>query len=137
MVLYHFTDSRNLPSIKRYGLLSWQKLLQRNIHHWPASSEESRYYDSRKGLENYVRLCRYTNHPMANYALRHGRINDFVWLEISGDVLQWRATRYSNDNAVRNLVIINSDPRTALESTSIQAEIMVFESLNPRFIRFP
>ena len=30
--LYHFTDPRNVPSIKKLGLLSWEQLLRRN---WP------------------------------------------------------------------------------------------------------
>lgn len=137
MTLYHFTDSRNLPSIRKYGLLSWKRLVRRNIMHWPASSEDSRILDARLNLEDYIRLCTRREHPMAFRALHEGRIQNYVWLEISDTVTQWKATIYSNDNAVAKRAIINNDPRTALESNSIQAEILVLGDLNAKLINFP
>ena len=112
-------------------------MLKRNIQHWPGSSERSRVLDERKGLANYVRLCCRPTHPMAEFARDKGRIGQYVWLEISDSVLFWRANRYSNDNAVKNIVTIGSDPRIALESPSVQAEVMIEGSLNPRWISFP
>ena len=137
VALFHFTDSRNLPSIRKYGLLSWKRLVGRNIVHWPASSEDSRRLDARLNLEDYIRLCRRREHPMATRALHEGRIQDYVWIEISDVVTQWTATLYSSDNAVAKRAIINNDPRTALESDSIQAEILVLSGLNARWITFP
>lgn len=136
-MLYHFTDSRNLPSIRRHGLLSWKRLLDRKIIHWPASSQDSRRYDARANLEDYVRLCTKKEHPMAYVALRESRIRDFVWLEIDEIVLRWQATLYSSENAVAKHAIINNDPNTALESESNQAEILVRSGLNARWIKFP
>ena len=137
MTLYHFTDSRNIPSIRRYGLLSWKRLVEKNINHWPASSENSRWLDSRSNLQDYIRLCKQPSHPMAHKAIQEGRIQDFVWLEIDDVVTNWRATLYSSDNAVAHRAIINNDPRTAFDSNSIQAEILVLGGLNQKWIKFP
>lgn len=126
-----------ISSIKRHGLMSWPLLLKHNIPHWPGSSPLSRELDKRKGLANYVRLCCQPTHPMAGRARYEGRIGQYVWLEISDSVLFWRANRYSNDNAVKNIVTIGSDSRIALESSSQQAEVMIEGSLNPRWITFP
>lgn len=137
MTLYHFTDSRNLPSIRKFGLLSWKQLVDRKEIHWPASSPQSRTYDARRNLEDYVRLCLHKEHPMATRALLEGRIQDYVWLEIDDIVMRWRETLYSSDNAVANWSIINNDPKTALESSSIQAEVLVKRGLNVKWIKFP
>ena len=74
---------------------------------------------------------------MAYIAIREGRIQDFVWLEIDDIVTNWRATLYSSENAVANRAIINNDPQTAFNSPSIQAEILVHGGLNVRYIKFP
>ena len=137
MKLFHFTDSRNLPSIQKNGLLSWNRLVGRNIEHWPASSEDSRKLDARSNLEDYIRLCTRREHPMAARALYEGRIRDYVWLEISDVVTQWVTTLYSSDNAVAKRAIINNDPLTALNSNFIQAEVLILTRLDPRWITFP
>lgn len=74
---------------------------------------------------------------MAFRALYEGRIKDFVWLEISDAVIAWKSTLFSSDNAVANRTIINSDPRTALESDSPQAEVLIQKRIDPRWISFP
>lgn len=137
LTLFHFTDSRNVPSIKKYGLLSWKRLLGQNIMHWPASSEDSRKLDARSNLQDYIRLCTRQEHPMALRAVYDGRIKDYVWLEISDVVTRWAATLFSSDNAVAKRAIINNDPLTALESKSIQAEILILNRLDARWITFP
>lgn len=137
MPLYHFTDERNLPSIKQRGLVSWQRLVSRRIQHWPASSEDSRRYDERRNLQDYVRLCLRKEHPMAYIAVREGRIEKYVWLEISDEVMKWRATLFSDDNAVAHRANIDNNPRTALDSSSIQAEVLVHAGVNANWITFP
>lgn len=74
---------------------------------------------------------------MAAKALFEGRIQDYVWLEVSDEVIRWKTTLYSNDNAVANRTTINNNPRTALESHSKQAEILVLGGLNVKYITFP
>jgi hypothetical protein len=74
---------------------------------------------------------------MAERALYEGRIQDYAWLEIDEIVTQWAATLYSSDNAVAKRTVINNDPRTALESKSPQAEVLILSRLDPRWITFP
>ena len=137
MSLYHFTDARNIASIKRHGLLSWRKLLDRKIPHHPASNELSRELDQKKGLGNYVRFCRKPEHPMAAQARFEGRVGKLVWLEICDSVANWRATKFSNRNAAASNATISSDPSTALGSDCVQAEILVEGALATRWILFP
>ena len=137
MPLFHFTDSRNLESIRELGLLSWKRLLQKKITHWPASSEDSRTLDARLNLQDYIRLCLRPDHPMARRAIYEGRIRDYVWLEIDPNVVHWKSTLFSSDNAVAKRAIINSDYKTSLESPSIQAEVLVHGRIDQRWITFP
>ena len=135
--LYHFTDPRNLPSIQKHGLLSWKRLLSRGILHHPASNTLSRELDDRHNLGDYVRLCVRREHPMAARAVIERRIIDFVWLEVDIAVIRWTATRFSNDNAASNRALVNTDPKTAMESPSNQAEVLVCGGLAVRWISFP
>lgn len=137
MPLYHFTDSRNLPSILGLGLRSWYDLERRGVKHIPGSSPLSRQLDARKNLQDYVRLSLRPSHPMATVAINEGRIARLVWLTVDDAVLRWRSTLFSDCNAAANAAIINSDPETALNSTDIQAEILVKGSVAVRWITFP
>ena len=137
MKLYHFTDVRNIESIKTHGLLSWWRLLGKQIDFIPASSRDSRNIDQRQGLHNYVRLCKTPNHPMAFRAQYEGRIGKFDWLEIDGSLVNWRNTMFSDVNAVANRATVNNDKNTFLNSNDVQAEVLVFGSLNTNWITFP
>ncbi len=135
--LYHFTDSRNVESIKKHGLLSWPILLERGIQHFPGSNELSRDLDRRKNYQDYVRLALKPKHPMADFALREGRICELVWLEIDDMVIRWRATLFSDRNATDNEAVIDKERATAFSSQDTQAEVLIKESLNPKWITFP
>lgn len=137
MKLYHFTDTRNLASIKRYGLLSWYRLTLRKIPHIPASNELSRELDDRKRLNNYVRVCLQDWHPMAIKAQSQNRVENLAWLMIDDSVLRWRNTLYSNKNATSNDAVINNDKNTALKSDNPQAEILISNALAIKWITFP
>ncbi len=137
MPLYHFTDPQNLPCIRRIGLLSWHQLGLRDIDHFPASNELSRDLDAAKDLEDYVRLCRRPDHPMATCALMEERISDVVWLIIDDSVIGWRETLFSDSNATANYATINNNAHTALGSNDPQAEVLVKGSISPRWITFP
>ena len=100
-ILYHFTEPQNIPSIKRYGLLSWQELLTRNIFHIPASNELSRDLDRRNNLGDYVRLSTIPVHPMFSAAIYYGRVKQLIWLKIIPDVIDFPDTLFSDDNATR------------------------------------
>jgi len=82
--IYHFTDKRNIESIKsRGGLLPRSKLTEPYI---PGGNQWSIEADDMIGMQNYVHLCFLSKHPMEFLAREEGRI-DPIWLEISTDVL--------------------------------------------------
>lgn len=137
MPLYHFTDPRNIPSIRRHGLLSWTQLKTLGKCHFPASNKLSRNLDTQKGLQNYVRLCLHPNHPMAFRALMDWRIRDVVWLTVSDAVINWHTTLFSDMNAASRRARINSNPQTALESPDPQAEVLVEGSIETQWIEIP
>ena len=137
MRLYHFTDPRNIESIKRFGLMSWQQLVQRGINHYPGSNDDSRRLDARKSLENYVRLCLFPKHSMAELAVQHKRIDSFVWLSIDDRVIRLATSLFSDQNATANAAIINDDPNTALSSKNPRAEVLVEGSIDINWISFP
>jgi hypothetical protein len=134
--LFHFTDPKNIPSIKKYGLLSWEQLLNRKIEHYPASNELSRNLDRRYNLENYVRLSLNQNHPMFSAAIYYKRVESLIWLKINPNVIDLSGTLFSNTNATCNKVIINQFKDTALKSTDLQAEVLVKEKVDPSYIIF-
>lgn len=134
--LYHFSDIRNIESIKRFGLLSWYELEKRNIKYYPASNQLSRELDLRKGLHTYVRLCVDRQHPLALLAKYEKRIQQLVWLEIDIAVTRWKQTLFSNKNANSNDAIIDINSSTALRSPDLQAEVLIPNSLSIKWINF-
>lgn len=100
--LYHFTDRRNLMSIKRRkGLLSWDYCHKHHIT-IPCQGGDvtSQSLDEKYGLQNYVRLSFCKDHPMAYRLKKSG--SDIVVLKISRDVALIKDTLYSNMNATDN-----------------------------------
>ncbi len=134
--LYHFTHPGNLPSIRRYGLLSWYQLLDKGISHIQASNELSRSLDKRRNLEDFVRLTLAQEHPMFNAALYYRRVNKLCWIRIDGSICGLYETLFSNDNATSNRALISNNIVTALNSNSQQAEILVKSKIEPEFIYF-
>ncbi|MFC1740116.1 DarT ssDNA thymidine ADP-ribosyltransferase family protein [Pseudomonadota bacterium] len=137
--LYHFTDERNLDSIREHGLLSWPLLLQTGIAHVPASSELSRELDARHGLENYVRLCLTRYHPMLNCAVGDPTriFSRPTWIRVHPAVIRWETTLFSDMNATANLANIGDDPWIAFNSGSSQAEVMVLGRIEPKYLALP
>ena len=84
--LYHFTDAKNLDSIRKYGLLSWITLGKNNLYYEPVADDLSHELDSKKGWENYVRLsfCKY--HPMGQ-TRANKKNSEIVILKISPKIL--------------------------------------------------
>lgn len=102
--LYHFTDRSNLESIKRHGaLLSWYYCQTNGIDiPVPGGNQLSRELDTRKGLQDYVRVSFTRNHPMM--FVQPIRSRDNIILEIDVEVVFWNKTMYANMNATRNEV---------------------------------
>src|SRR5258706_254310 len=97
--LYHFTDRRNLPLIRKYGgLLPLAELRRRGIEvPAPGGNEWSHDANGMAGLDEYIHLCFRPTHPMEYVARREERITDSIFLEVHAQVLQWDGVRFSPD----------------------------------------
>jgi len=82
--LYHFTDTRNLPSIREMGgLYSMQQLKRLGAKSvFPGGNDWSRSADIRFGMDQYIHLCFRQNHPMEFLARERGEIKQTHWLRI-------------------------------------------------------
>ena len=85
---YHFTDARNLPSIKEHGLLSTATLRARSIKAVTGGNQWSLDADRSKGMDAYVHLCFFNEHPMEYLAKQAGRIETSKFLVIEPAVLR-------------------------------------------------
>lgn len=99
--LYHFTDISNVDSIlSNGGLKSWWTADQKGVTiAKPGGSEQSRNYDLEGGHEDYVRLAFTRYHPMMYSAIKDGRIQHPVILEIAKDAVDRGDTLFSDRNA--------------------------------------
>lgn len=87
--LYHFTDSSNVSSIAKYGLLSKRRALEKGVEIAVYGGNKwSHDQDARKGLDRFVNLCFTTNHPMLYVARNAGRIKDPKYLVIDPKVVE-------------------------------------------------
>jgi hypothetical protein len=79
--LYHFTDTRNIPSIRGLnGLWSRRALNESEIAHNPGGNEISFSADQQSGMDDYVHLCFLNKHPMQYIATADGRLQSTTWL---------------------------------------------------------
>lgn len=99
---YHFTDRKNLESIRKNGgLYSWSYCEKNGISiPVPGGSSSSRSLDRRYHLEDYVRLSFCEDHPMAFRLQEEGA--DLVLLKINTDVATLKDTLFSDINATDN-----------------------------------
>jgi hypothetical protein len=99
--LYHFTDVRNLPSIKRVGgLLSWYELKKKGLRPIaPGGNQVSHDEDVRRGMDRYVHLCFLSEHPMEYVARKDGRIEKSLFLKIDPQVLHIDGVKFTLDVA--------------------------------------
>lgn len=97
--LYHFTDVRNIPSIKRHGgLYSWFYCHTHDIIiPCQGGDYDSQELDKKYGLEDYVRLSFCDDHPMA-YRLKQSGSNIKI-LKIKADVALLKDVQFSDMNA--------------------------------------
>lgn len=99
---YHFTDRRNLQSIKQHGgLFSWYHCEKNGISiSNPGGTPISRELDERYGLEDYVRLSFCDDHPMAYRKHKEG--SSLVLLYVDIDVATFKDTLFADRNATSN-----------------------------------
>jgi hypothetical protein len=85
---FHFTDTRNLASIRNHGLLSLAELTgQKVVIPAPGGNDWSHDEDRRIGMDRYVHLCFFADHPMEFRARNEEHIKETVFLRISHKVL--------------------------------------------------
>jgi len=150
--LFHFTDSSNLVSIRKHGLLSASALQDQLINAKMNSDEASRKLDVRLGLENYVRLSFNASNPMKFVATKHKRIGDVVTLKINLGVVLRPGVLYCDCNATRkeavkseSPIVVHFDVVRAISQFEVplkerrfyQAEVLVPSPIPPEFIIFP
>jgi ssDNA thymidine ADP-ribosyltransferase, DarT len=99
--LYHFTDLRNIASIRKHGgVWSLAKLVEKGIEiPAPGGNKWSHDADGYKGLDEYVHLCFRPVHPM-EYEARHREeepIEETIFLRISRDILLKEGVLFTAD----------------------------------------
>lgn len=96
---YHFTDRRNLDSIKKHrGLYSWRYCDTHGITiPFPGGNSDSRRNDMRHNIQDYVRLSFCEDHPMSWRLQQSGY--DLVLLKIKAEVALAEGTMFSDINA--------------------------------------
>jgi hypothetical protein len=108
--LHHFTDIRNLPSIRAMGGL-WSRhiLKQRCVtQHYPGGNQWSLDADEMVGMDKYVHLCLRTNHAMEHIAKQDKRIEKTLWLYIdAASVFKIEGVMYSYGVSNKSGVKIN------------------------------
>lgn len=85
--VYHFTDTRNLSSIREHGLLSMAEIARRRIDTVPGGNQWSMDADKASGMDEYVHLCFMKDHPMVYYAQKEQRVDSVRYLRISPEVM--------------------------------------------------
>ena len=150
--LFHFTDSRNLASIREIGLMSAAVLHERSIEAQMNSDEHSRTKDNNAGLKNFVRLSFCSNNPMMHVSKKEGRISDAVVLKVKLEVVSRPGVLFSDCNATRHDATIADHPdivhfeivkaRKVFDVPETlhrfyQAEVLVPSPIAPHLIMFP
>jgi hypothetical protein len=102
---YHFTDKKNLPSIKESGLICTSELrrlgrLKEIITGGDANSLNS---DTKSGTDKFVCLCFTTNHPMSFRAAERGV--DPVYLSIDPEIIKMPGVMITDAASNQNGVV--------------------------------
>lgn len=95
--LFHFTDRRNLPSIREHGgLYSYALLKEMGIDiPAPGGNDWSHEADAYKSMDRFVHLCFRPTHPMEYVARVDGRIVSSIFLSVHTDVLKIDGVRFT------------------------------------------
>jgi hypothetical protein len=87
--LFHFTDKRNLPSIKQRGLLATSELRRRGLFSSVTTGGDANSLasDTETGTDEFVCLCFTDSHPMVFIAANDERKLDAAYLEIDPQII--------------------------------------------------
>lgn len=96
---YHFTHERNVSRIRKQGgLYSWEYAENHDIDVYDYGGDaDSRNYDKRYNLQDYVRLSFCKDHPMTYRKKKEG--NTLVLLTIDVQIAQIEGVMFSTENA--------------------------------------
>lgn len=138
--VFHFTDRKNLDSIKKLGLISKKKLDEGGIKY------KSTHEGYRKIL-NYVSLSLTDNNPMIYSALKENRITNPIIIRIDSEVLYLKYTIFytSYSNALNSekgssfnffrSKIIHRDVNSDSDIDVRKQEILVPEEIDVKYIK--
>jgi len=95
--LRHFTDTRNLPLIRKLGgLYSRGKLKEMGVegviyggNQWSLEADEM------FGMDQYVHLCFRGNHPMEHIAVVEGRIERSTFVYVDAKIIREEGVLYT------------------------------------------
>jgi hypothetical protein len=95
---YHFTDTRNLESIREHGLLTLHDIKKSGIQVPVLGGNDwSHEEDARRGLDRFVHLCFFSEHPMEWVAReKDNRIKESRFIPVLRDVLSWDNIRFTS-----------------------------------------
>jgi hypothetical protein len=118
---YHFTDRRNLESIRRAGGILCMRSLRENGITIPAPGGNDWSMDADRicHMDQYVHLCFTRGHPMRHLAEKEGRITDAVWLRINPEVIRLPGVMITDEVANKSGVVpqpvVHALPKIDLE----------------------
>ena len=123
---YHFTDSKNLPSIRQNGILSTKLLKERGISFSSGGNDWSKEADQKCGMDGYVHLCFTRGHPMVKWALEEKTIIELAWLRIAPDVIRLPCVLIAQDVANKSGVV----PKDVVEALSEMDKEVLYTRTN-------
>jgi hypothetical protein len=157
--LYHFTDTRNIESIREIGLVAMAEARRRKIEIIaPGGNEWSQDADLMSDMDEYVHLCLTDDHPMAYRAQEKGHVLEVAYLKIDPEVMRLEGVLMSdgvaNKSDVEHLPLEDMLPKLDYEvlykntnwsdpeikerrKIAKKFEILVPKSILPKYIRFP
>jgi ssDNA thymidine ADP-ribosyltransferase, DarT len=95
--LYHFTDVRNLPTIKELGgIYSTAKLKEMDVAFQGGGDEQSLQLDVISGMDQFVHLCFAMRHPMESYIKARNNEANLIYLKVDRSILYEAGVRFSN-----------------------------------------
>ena len=143
--LYHFTDVRNLDSIRKNGLFGWLALENhmnyvKGVDYFPAVDKnnvsrdlDSRYRGDINGdLKNYVRLSSNKKHWMAENAPKRGL--EITFLVISNKIFTDLNCLFSDMNTNKTVSTVSKHPEIFLNSNDKHAEVLVHRHIPLKYI---
>lgn len=123
--LYHFTDVRNLTSIKSsLAIYSTARLNEEGVKYYPGGDDLSLELDVSSGMDQFVHLCFTTNHPMAHHIKQRNSAAKLIYLRINRSILYMDGVRFSSGIAYADGV------KTVPICEAVESNMIDFQILN-------